>query len=135
MTLVRATWQLALLIALSFPAAAQVPTDTEVTASYCLGWWTMSRAIFTRELASKEVTDQDRQALSKVDNEIVRLEDYLLAKSVVLGNRNPLPFIIAQQRGEDDFRRCRASAQLPETRACREQRCGALKETAEKDNR
>jgi hypothetical protein len=135
MTLVRAAWQLALLIALSFPAAAQAPTDTELTASYCLGWWTMSRAIFTHELADKEVTDQDRQVVSRVDNEIARLEEYLLAKSVVLGNRNPLPFTIARQRGEDDFRRCRASAQLPETRACREQRCGALREKAEMDNR
>jgi hypothetical protein len=135
MTLVRAAWQFALLIALSFPAAAQVPTDTELTASYCLGWWTTSRAIITHALAGKEMTDLDRQALSKVDDEIARLEEYLLAKSVVLGERNPVPFVRAQQRGEDDFLRCRASAQLPEIRACREERCGALRKKAEKDNR
>jgi hypothetical protein len=135
MTVVRAAWPLAVLIALSFPAAAQVPTDTELTASYCLGWWRTSRAIITHELASRAMTDLDRQALSKVDDEIARLEEYLLAKSVALGDRNPLPFMIAQQRGEGDFRRCRASAQLPEIRACREKRCGALRKKAENDNR
>lgn len=63
MTLVRTTWPLTLLIALSFPAGAQVPTDTELAASYCLGWWTTSRAVITHELAGKEMTDLDRQAL------------------------------------------------------------------------
>jgi hypothetical protein len=60
-----------------------------------LGWHTTYRE---SPVAKRGTTDMDRDIISDLDECISRLEDYLLAKSILLGNRDPLPFMIAQKR-------------------------------------
>jgi hypothetical protein len=126
--LVRATWQLVLLVGLSVPAAAQVPTDTELTAAYCLGWWTAGRLRAARE--RPDFLDRARKSAARDLNErIARLEDYLDAKGA-FGPRDPLPLLIARKNGEEDYSRC--VARVSEQEECIDQRCGPRTTTKDK---
>jgi hypothetical protein len=121
-----------------YATGAEVPpSDNELSAAYCWGALTAETAIL-QSLANKPGRDSaELRAVKNIttsnDQKILRYRDYLVSKGF-LGDRDPLPILIAKKHGADDGTSCMnnsadlaASLDLPECK--RAQKC----ETVDKD--
>lgn len=120
---------LALFIAALYPRAlfAQAPpnpSDLELKAAYCMGYWVDSRnwlaqSPFCSGSPDQLCTDQQRQ-----DNErISRLTAYLFTHGWVTTNKDSTPIFFADMRGEQDAQECRRYATTPQAKECEQQQC------------
>jgi hypothetical protein len=100
------------------------PTDGDLKAGYCFQV-IQSRTTFecqrARAMGIATVLGQIHQkSCDDGQKNVERLNDYLSARGYISGPKDPMPIIIAEDRGASDWKACLQSANQPgtETKAC-----------------
>lgn len=126
-----------MLLARSSPAIAQAsqdgPTDSDLRAGYCLKVkqdklaWLRPCESATQAGINAAVRAGYQKTCDNVQRDVERLKDYLSARGYLFGPKDPMPIIIAGDRGESDLRSCMQQAQHidPASQTCMD-RCTPL---------
>jgi hypothetical protein len=86
------------------------PTDSDLKAAYCLSVVQDREATFhpcQRTTQDQYLTEAFAKTCHEDQDKIARLNDYLAARGYVYGERDPIPVVVAGDRGLTDSKDCR----------------------------
>ncbi|WP_156612616.1 hypothetical protein [Paramagnetospirillum marisnigri] len=119
-------------------AFSQVSSDKELRAAYCLGVAEQTKAsmfacpdidevmgnvkkrgeLWKGELDELvKIAKSCEKTASDIDKNIQRIREFIAAKGYFSG-RDPMPLVLAQNRGKSDVQNCYAEAQTPDSTNC-----------------
>jgi hypothetical protein len=110
--------------------AQEGPTDSDLKAGYCFQVVQSRTAFLCKQavaLATTVLGPLERKSCADGQNVVERLRDYLSARGYLYGPQDPLPIIIAADRGASDWKACMESASQPGTdsKTCMD-RCASM---------